>query len=607
MSIQAGHMLAGMILQKQTMNVGTEREDQLANGLLDWLVAPSGRRGVSFFQDDGQWSLYSYAELAQAVRCAAATIQSTRSHPGGSVALVLPTGPEFIAAFFGALLAGDTPCPLAPPGFLQDPLEYLRYTADILDVARPSLLVSTPDLVPSALDALALAGLSATPVTISLDTGDMVGTVSDEAQLGLLQFTSGSSGRPRGARVTRENLTANIQMIRRWLNITEDDVAVSWLPLFHDMGLIGALLSSIVSGIDLLIMRPDQFIRFPDKWLACFGSGLGTLAVSPSFGFAYAGRRVPADQLAGWDFSRWRVALVAAERIDPGVLSVFSSLLSPYGFQAQAFLPAYGLAEATLAVTGGDADWRSRLVRIDWSELGLGRPIRLLSKARLGDRGVTGVGWLMGCGRPHPGMSIEILDERRERVPEGHLGEIAVAGPTIVDGYQGNDISGLTAFASCRELYTGDAGFLLDGELYVVGRIGDSLKVRGRSVYMEDIESRLGRVSGVSVGRCVALAGSSPDGDCVMALVEATDESWVAQVAAVLEHAVGRELEIRILQAARGTIQRTSSGKPRRRLMWQALIEGRLAARCVLRQTPELMGATKPEYSYHPTNVSVPR
>jgi acyl-CoA synthetase (AMP-forming)/AMP-acid ligase II len=588
----------------------TKRKDQTADGLLEWIEEPSSNRGIRFCQDDGQWAPHPYTELAQGVRRAAATIQAARAYPGGSIALILPTGPEFVVAFFGALLAGDTPCPLAPPGFLQDPIEYRRYTAEILGAARPSLLVSSLDLMPSALDALGQAGLSATPVTASLDTSDAVCAPGSAAELGLLQFTSGSSGRPRGARVTQANLSTNVDMIRRWMNLSQDDVAVSWLPLFHDMGLIGVLLTAITTGIDLFIMRPDQFIRSPDRWLDCFGSGLGTIAVSPTFGFAYAQRRIAAERLVGSDFSRWRVALVAAERIDAGVLAAFASLLSPYGFHAEAFLPAYGLAEATLAVTGGDLDRLSPTVRIDWSELGLERPVQLRSRARVGDLGAIAddSGWLVSCGRPHPGLSLKILAESRDPLPEGRLGEIAIIGPTIVDGYQGRDTAGSTIFTSNRELHTGDAGFLLDGELYVVGRIGDSLKVRGRSVYMEDVESRLGRIPGVSPGRCVALAGRSANGDCLVALVEADEGPWIAHVAAVLEHAVGRELEIGILQAARGTIQRTSSGKPRRRVMWRALVEGRLEARYVLRRTSsDLADGDEQKLSSPTTSASLSR
>jgi fatty-acyl-CoA synthase len=553
-------------------------------GLLDWLRRPSPDHGIHFYEDEERWSFHSYADLAHAVRRGAAAIQAKHHRHGGSVALLLPTGPGFVAAFFGALLAGDTPCPLAPPEFLQDPVEYRRHVAQILATARPSLVVTSEQLEPVVGEALASAELSATPITTSLEGSDEP-ALMDAAGLALLQFTSGSSGSPRGARVTPDNLLANIEMIRRWLRLGEDDTVVSWLPLFHDMGLIGCLVTPMMVGADLYIMRPDQFIVSPQTWLSAFGHGNGTIGVSPGFGFAYACRHVGSEQLAGSDFSRWRVALVAAERIDPAVLGEFARLTGPYGFRTESFMPAYGLAEATLAVTGGKLGRRPPAVEVDWSRLRLGREVPLRDRAEVGDGEAIGdgSGWLVGCGRPHPGLTVTVLDEDEATLPPAHLGEIALAGPTVVDGYEG-EAGGPSSFG--REvLRTGDAGFLVDEELYVVGRIGDSLKVRGRSVYMEDIEAKLARIEGISRGRCVALAGSTAAGDCLVALVEAEPGPWVERAAAALTRAAGHESEVRVLQAERGTIQRTSSGKPRRRPMWQALVEGRLRARVVHRVT----------------------
>jgi acyl-CoA synthetase (AMP-forming)/AMP-acid ligase II len=555
-------------------------------GLLTWLDQPSEDRGIHFLEEREEWTFTSYATLAAEVEAAAAAIQRERSVTPGPVAILRPTGPQFVAAFFGALLAGGTPCPLAPPDFLADPVDYRRHLGQVLATARPSLIVTTTALEPTVAEVLASASLGATPVTTSL-AGVPADLVTElPAELALLQFTSGSSGRPRGARVTPANLVSNIEMMRRWLGLREDDVVVSWLPLFHDMGLIGCLLTPMTAGIDLYVMRPDQFVRAPHRWLACFGEGPGTIGVSPGFGFAYSCRHVAEEQLRGFDFGNWRVALVAAERIDPAVLGEFTAMAEPHGFSPEAFLPAYGLAEATLAVTGGHLEHRPPATKIDWANLRPGGAVDVLDTAEAGrDETAEGAGWLVGCGHPHPGVVVEVVDEAGAALPTMHLGEIAVTGPTTVDGYQGDEHGGSSTFDGAR-LLTGDAGFLIDDELYVVGRIGDSLKVRGRGVYMEDLETRLTRIPGVSRGRCVALSGSTAAGNCLLALIEAEPGPWVEQVASELTRAVGHEAEIKVLQAKRGTIQRTSSGKPRRRPMWAALLGGTLDARLVHHALP---------------------
>jgi acyl-CoA synthetase (AMP-forming)/AMP-acid ligase II len=548
-------------------------------GLLDWLDDPATDRGIRFADDDGSgWTLWEYSRLAALAAGAAEQIVERRNRPEGPVTIVTRTGPEFVSAFVGSLIAGNTPSPLALPMFARDRKAYVDHAASILEAAQPALVVADEGVLELMREAAERAGLDHEPCALTPAESGVVGAPEQRAELALLQFTSGSSGRPRGVRVAWSNLEANVAMIRSWLRMQPDDHTAAWLPMYHDMGLIGAFLTPMVNQSDGWIMRPDQFIADPVRWLDCFGRHGVQLTVAPNFGFAYLAKRLDAQVLDGMDFDAWRVAIVGAERLDPAVLGGFAARLAPYGFRPETFLPAYGLAEATLAVTGVPLEEVPRAVRPDWTRAHFGRAVEVMEETSLddGERVGRGDGWLVGCGRPHPGVSVAILDEEAAELADGRLGEIAVSGATVADGYQVDTGGGSTRFAGGRVL-TGDAGFKIDGELFVVGRLGDSIKVRGRTVFVEDVEARLVGVDGVQKGKCVVLAGSDASRNLVVAVVEASAGDWVAEVAAILRSAVGGDAIVKVIAGDRGAIERTSSGKPRRRVMWKALVDGALS------------------------------
>jgi fatty-acyl-CoA synthase len=547
-------------------------------GLLDWLEQPRAGYGIHFANDEGGWDFWEYPRLAAIVATAAEEIAQLRHRPNGAVSIVTRTGPEFVAAFFGALVAGNTPSPLAFPLTMRNRDYYVQHAAAILEVADPTLVLVDEAVRELLDDAAAQAGLSHRPHTFAIREEHATPQQGARAELALLQFTSGSSGRPRGVRVTWENLESNIAMIRNWLRWTPEDNGATWLPLYHDMGLIGGLLTSLVSQTDLRIMRPDQFIRDPLMWLDCFGSHSSVFGVAPNFGFAYAVKRIADEALAGMDFSQWRAAIVAAERLDTETLGKFIAKLEPYGFRASCIKPAYGLAEATLAVTGIALETVPRALRLDWENARMGQQVAVEDETTVTDteRTGSGDGWLVDCGKPHPAVSVAIVDEQGEPLPERHLGEIAVTGLTVADGYEGH--SGASTRFDDGLLYTGDAGFLDRGDLFVMGRLGDSIKVRGRTVFVEDVEARLASVEGIQKGKCVVLAGTHRAKDFLVALVEAQPGAWVEGVTTILQSEGGTDVAIRVLAADRGVIERTSSGKPRRRLLWQAFIDGALVA-----------------------------
>jgi fatty-acyl-CoA synthase len=554
----------------------------VGSALLRWLEDPDTDRGIHFAEDAGGWSFRSYAELAGSVAECAGRLQDAGLRTGGIVCIAAPSGPEFVAAFFGALIAGGTPSPVAPPLIFRSADEYVSQLTRQLQAASPCLVVSDADLHPVVAGAAQATGLDCPCLSLPLGGERCEPRARPPAELALLQFTAGSSGSPRGVRISWSNLETLIVALRRWVRWRQDDSVASWLPLYHDMGLIGMFLCAVVHRARLWLLRPEQFLRSPASWLACLGRFGATMTASPTFGYAYAAKKVTPAELEGMDFSRWRVAAVGAERVDAAALERFARLVAPSGFRRQAFLPGYGLAEATLALTGSRLGELPLLVAVDRASLRFGDPVRVLERGCLDPAGDQGRGdWLVGCGRPLPGVRLWIVDATGAPLGEGRLGEIVAAGPWVAEGYHGVPSGGASRFAQGR-LCTGDAGFLLDGELFVLGRMGDSTKVRGRSLYAEDVEASLAAIPGVPAGRVVVVFGRLDGLDAVAAVVERQRGAWVEAAARRLRSETGRTARVLILEVPRHAIPRTSSGKPRRRLLGQELMEGRLPTTILL-------------------------
>lgn len=553
------------------------------SGLLDWLDDPRPDRGLRFADDDGGWTLWDYPRLADLVAEAAERITCERTRDHGPISIAVPAGPQFVAALLGSLVAGHTPSPLALPVFMRDPGAYARHVAKILEIADPALVVGDPALRAQLTSAMDRAGLRGAPLSLDV-TGDrhVAPRRAPRAEAALLQFTSGSSGRPRGVRVSWDNLEANIAQMRDWLGMGPDRSWGSWLPLYHDMGLISALLGPIVTQSDVWIMRPDQFIRRPLRWLELFGRHGVQISVAPNFGYSYAHRRIPEDELAELDFSTWHAAIAAAERLDPAVLTSFARRLEPHGFRRSVLTPAYGLAEGTLAVTGVPPREQARAVSPRWASMQFGEPVTIEREALVGDGEAfgSGAGWLVSCGRPLSEQAVAIVDEDGDELPDGHLGEVRLRGPNVALGYTSDAHGGSTRFTP-GGLLTGDAGLICDGDLYVLGRIGDSMKVRGRTVFVEDVEAQVAATEGIGARKAVVLAGADGEGNTIAAVVEARRGAWVEAVARILEAEAGGDANVKVLASPPRTIQLTSSGKPRRRVMWQELVDGHISGEVV--------------------------
>lgn len=531
--------------------------------LLQWLEAPAAGRGMHFARPAQAWEFWSYQRLAELTLRSAAAYLDRGLRPGQPVAVIQRSSPGFLAGFFGAIAAGGTACSIAPPFAFQRADDYERHLTHLLSTARPGLVVVDADALDHVRPVAAKTGLAAPVLFDDLVAGvDPLPGPRPLARAALLQFTSGSSGYSRGVLISPEALQANVNAMRRWLLWDPGDAGINWLPVHHDMGLIGSLVNFTVAECDGWMLQPDDFIRSPLRYLTCISEQRVKLTPMPNFGLAYILRRVKPKQLEGLSFDSLRAIILGAERIDPRVLADFERLLGPFGFDRRALVPAYGGAEATLAVTGLP-------VTEGWT-----------SAAPAGETGQQGAPQdaqaapIVGCGRPLDGAQVAVVDEQGEPVPEGVVGEIVVTGASVALGYVGDPGSASGTSLAGGTLTTGDAGFLREGQLFVLGRLGDGLKVRGRMVFAESLEARLCEL-GIPERRAAVLLGVR-DGSPVAAVVfEMPKPQWYRIAHAVLADSL-EETELIAVAVPRGSLAVTSSGKPRRRVMWKALCAGTL-------------------------------
>lgn len=519
--------------------------------LLAWLEEPRADKGVRFASDGGQWAFRSYAELAAASRQAASGLMALGVRSNDVVSLALHSGPEFVSAFFGAMLAGAVPSAAAPFTRFQRQSAYTLYTRGILATVRPRVVIAES----ASVFAFGSARLSGAPRVVTF--GELLRRAPasspsppDPAAGALLQLTSGSSGFQRAVRVPLQALLNNVRAIHRWLHWSENDTFVSWLPLHHDMGLVGALLCATVAQSSLWLLRPEHFIRDPDRYVRCFGAGGGTLSTIASWGIEYITRRVSQHALASLDLSEWKALVVGAERINADALRRFQQLLEPFGLRRGVLLPAYGMAEASLAVTG----------------LALGQEWTSVH---------TSDGEVVGCGSPLSDVTVELVADSGVSAPQPSVGEIVVRSPALASGYVGAGHSSSATRLRRGVLHTGDAGLLVDGQLFPLGRFGDSVKVRGRALFAEDVELVAVR-HGVPRARVAALLGMHREAPTVVVVIEKMNCAPALLAKQLRELTAGAELVV--LPVAGGTILRTSSGKPRRRALWSAYLQGNLAS-----------------------------
>ncbi len=539
--------------------------------------ADPARVHVFLREDDGVERPIAYGALRERADAIGAGLHARGIAPGDRVALLLRTESAFFDAFLGVLLAGAVPVPIYPP-FRADRIEeYTRRETGILRNAEPRLLICFSE-------AARVAGV----LRAHVPTIEAVATTADLALPGerppplgargddpaLIQYTSGSTGQPKGVLLSHANLLANIRAIGAAIAIRPDDVAVSWLPLYHDMGLIGAWLGALYFGVPIAILSPLAFLARPARWLRTLHAHRGTISPAPNFAFELCVRKVRDDEIEGLDLSAWRVATNGSESISSETIERFTRRFAPYGFRAEAMCPVYGLAECSVALTVSPLARTPRVDTVDreaFSRAHTARPVRADDPAALR---------FISCGRPIAGHDVRIVDVAGDTVSERIEGGIEFRGPSVTAGYFRNVAATRAAF---REgwMDSGDLGYLADGELFVTGRRKDMIKKAGRNLYPQEVEELVGDLPGIRKG-CVAAFGVPDPRTGTERLIviaesrETVPERRAALAVAVLDRVVAAlgipadAVEIR----GPGTVLKTSSGKIRRSATREAYLHG---------------------------------
>ncbi|MGW5522162.1 AMP-binding protein [Gordonia sp. NPDC003950] len=547
-----------------------------------WLRNPSHDRGIHLAGEGQEWTFRSYGAIADHAVRIAADVREHGVAGGDGVCVILPTDHTCAAAFYAVWVCGGVLTPIVPPTF-ADLDQYRSHVAAIIDQARPRLVVTEPGLAGLVREALELSRVRCRLLEVTDDPAPTAGEGADLDEVwgpagdcALLQFTSGSTGAPRGVRISWESLSTNTAMISELLRWRDGEPMASWLPLYHDMGLVGGFLTTVTNQEDLHLMRPDHFVRDPVRWLRAMTVARHT--PSPSFALGYLAHRIGADEIADLDLSGWRTLAVGSEPVEIGDLQSFTELAGPCGFDAEAVTLAYGLAESTLMVCSSRRDAPITLVRPGVGGLRFGYPVDI-AETREFSAGATysGSGWIAGLGCSTARSQVAIVDDAGDTLPAGVLGEVIVTGSSVASGYSDDraPAAGSTRIID-GVLYTGDAGFLLDDELFVLGRMGSSLKVRGRSVFMEDLESKVSAESGITKGKLAAVAVTDSGDRGVALFAEAPPGEWMSAARTIIRAELGPAHTVTVVTGPRGLIRRTSSGKPRRRHMWQLHIAGAL-------------------------------
>ncbi|MBK3510144.1 non-ribosomal peptide synthetase [Pseudomonas sp. MF6747] len=440
----------------------------------------------------------SYRDLDQRARTIAAALQANVAL-GERAVLLFPSGPDYVAAFFGCLYAGVIAVPAYPPESTRR--HHQERLLSIISDAEPRVLLTIASLGDG------LAQIENAPPVLSVDTLEAqlaerwVEPELHADDIAFLQYTSGSTALPKGVQVSHGNLVANEVLIRRGfgIDLNPDDVIVSWLPLYHDMGLIGGLLQPIFSGVPCVLMSPAYFLGRPLRWLEAISEYRGTISGGPDFAYRLCSERVSESALERLDLSTWRVAYSGSEPIRLDTLERFAEKFATCGFTPNNFFASYGLAEATLFVAGGTR--------------GHGIPaLRLDEQALAANRAEPGQGnAIMSCGTSQPEHAVLIADPHTlSELPDNHVGELWASGPSIAHGYWRNPQASAKTFvqhAGRTWLRTGDLGFIREGQVYITGRLKDLLIVRGHNLYPQDIEHTIEReVEVVRKGRVAAFA-----------------------------------------------------------------------------------------------------
>jgi len=517
--------------------------------------------------EDGNEKIIRYGQLYEMADKTAQGLVKKGLKVGETIAIMLPTSAEFFYAFLGVLLAGGVPVPIYPP-FRSDQIEeYAKREALILRNAGVRLLITfqRAEALSKLLQAFIPSLLGVTTVQALMTTGVKLNEfTAEETDLALIQYTSGSTGDPKGVLLNHKNLLANIRAYGKGIEIKTTDVGVSWLPLYHDMGLIGSWFGSLYYGVPLTLLSPMTFLSRPERWLWAIHYHRATLSAGPNFAYELCLRKIDDASIEGLDLSSWRLAFNGAEMIYPKTMEKFAKRFARYGFNEKAFMPVYGLAESSLALSfppPGRGPKVDRIKRLSFEKEGRAEPI---------SEGEKNYYEFVSCGKALEQHELRIVNDHDEDVEERQVGNIQFRGPSAMQGYYRNP-------EATKAIYhngwwsTGDLGYFSDGELFITGRKKDLIIKAGRNYYPAEIEEIIGQARGVRKG-CVAAFGitDSIRGTEKLIIVAETnekDKSVFREIRQEINEKIIAQLGIpadEIILVPPRSIPKTSSGKLRR-------------------------------------------
>jgi len=534
--------------------------------VLDWHAGRHPEQThILLCEQEGQREI-TYNDLLEGARSVSAGLSGLDIEPGQAVAIMLPTGREFFFGFYGVLLAGAVPVPIYPPVRLRQIEEHMRRQAGILSNAQARMLITFDEAKP--LTRLLKSGVDTLRAVVTVDelsrSGARHARLAMQAQdIALLQYTSGSTGDPKGVVLTHANLLANIRAMGQATGANAGDVFVSWLPLYHDMGLIGACMGSLYYGLPLILMSPLNFIARPQRWLWAISNHHGTLSPAPNFAYELCLRAMD-DDIKGLDLSSWRMAFNGAEPVSPDTIERFSARFSTYGFRRESLTPVYGLAESSVGLAFPPMDRGPVVDRIKRETLAR------QGKAVPADMDDANALQFVACGRPLPGHQIRIVDGAGREVAEREEGRLQFTGPSVTSGYFHNP-------EATAELYqgdwldSGDFAYIAGGDIYLTGRAKDIIIRAGRNIYPQELEDAVGSIPRIRKG-CVAAFASRDleSGTERLVILAETRERGPEKMDALRQQINELAVELlgtppdEVVLAPPNTVLKTSSGKIRR-------------------------------------------
>lgn len=563
-SVTAGGMKAPEMGETYNLPLGA----QTLVDVLNWHIENHpDRPHIRLYSDEGDGEIITYRQLAEGARAVAAGLQEKRLLPGDAVSIMLPTSREYFFTFMGILLAGGIPVPIYPPFRMNQLEDHMRRHSAILQNCEAKIMVIIPEAKRFAQVLRAQVESMHTLTTVEELTS---GTATYNKytpvanDIAFLQYTSGSTGNPKGVMLTHANLLANVRVLGETVNIKSTDVIVSWLPLYHDMGLIGTWLSSLYFATMLIVMSPLNFISRPQRWLHAIHRYQGTISAAPNFAYELCLKRLTDNDLQGIDLSSWRVACNGAEPVSPETVENFCRRFGPYGFRRETMMPVYGLAECSVGLAFPPLD-RGPFIDIIDREVFVNTGHAVPSSGT-GEQVLR----FVACGRPLSGHEIRIIDNAGRELPERYEGKLQFRGPSATAGYYHNEEDTEKLFDG-DWLDSGDMAYIAGGDIFITGRRKDIIIRAGRNIYPQELEEAVGKLAGIRKGNVVVFAAKDTANQTENLVVMAeTREDNPEKLNALREEINTLAMDLvgtpadEVVLAPPGTVLKTSSGKIRR-------------------------------------------